>query len=88
MPLLSHPATGVARNDRLALLLLSGLALAIIPLDFTPQEISQDNLGSFAGPEYEIEAQRPSLTIAVPAVASVVEGSTTTFTAAPARRPG
>ena len=32
MPLLSHPATGVARNDRLALLLLSGLALAIIPL--------------------------------------------------------
>ena len=32
MPLLSHPTGGVARNDRLALLLLSGLALAIIPL--------------------------------------------------------
>ena len=32
MSLLSHPTTGVARNDRLALLLLSGLALAIIPL--------------------------------------------------------
>ena len=32
MPLLSHPNSGVARNDRLALLLLSGLALAIIPL--------------------------------------------------------
>ncbi len=32
MPLLSHPSSGVARNDRLALLLLSGLALAIIPL--------------------------------------------------------
>ena len=32
MPLLSHPTSGVARNDRLALLLLSGLALAIIPL--------------------------------------------------------
>ena len=32
MPLLSHPTGGVARNDRLALLLLSALALAIIPL--------------------------------------------------------
>ena len=32
MPLLSHPHSGVARNDRLALVLLSGLALAIIPL--------------------------------------------------------
>ena len=32
MPLVSHPRNGVARNDRLALLLLSGLALAIIPL--------------------------------------------------------
>ena len=32
MSLLSHPSSGVARNDRLALLLLSGLALAIIPL--------------------------------------------------------
>lgn len=32
MPLLSHPTSGVARNDRLALLLLAGLALAIIPL--------------------------------------------------------
>lgn len=32
MSLLSHPTSGVARNDRLALLLLSGLALAIIPL--------------------------------------------------------
>lgn len=32
MPLLSHPTTGVARNDRLALALLAGLALAIIPL--------------------------------------------------------
>ena len=32
MPLLLHPTRGVARNDRLALLLLSGLALAIIPL--------------------------------------------------------
>ena len=32
MFLLSHPSSGVARNDRLALLLLSGLALAIIPL--------------------------------------------------------
>ena len=32
MSLLSHPNSGVARNDRLALLLLSGLALAIIPL--------------------------------------------------------
>lgn len=32
MSLLSHPTSGVARNDRLALLLLCGLALAIIPL--------------------------------------------------------
>ena len=32
MPLLSHPNSGVARNDRLALWLLSGLLLAIIPL--------------------------------------------------------
>ena len=32
MPLLSHPTSGAARNDRLALLLLGGLALAIIPL--------------------------------------------------------
>lgn len=32
MSLLSHPTSGVARNDRLALLLLSALALAIIPL--------------------------------------------------------
>ena len=32
MSVLSQPNSGVARNDRLALLLLSGLALAIIPL--------------------------------------------------------
>ena len=32
MPLHLHPTSGVARNDRLALLLLGGLALAIIPL--------------------------------------------------------
>ena len=30
--MLSHPTTGAARNDRLALLLLGALALAIIPL--------------------------------------------------------
>ena len=32
MSLLLHPTSGAARNDRLALLLLGGLALAIIPL--------------------------------------------------------
>ncbi|WP_230207012.1 right-handed parallel beta-helix repeat-containing protein [Novosphingobium sp. Gsoil 351] len=32
MPLLSQPTSGAARNDRLALYLLGGLALAIIPL--------------------------------------------------------
>ena len=32
MSLLSHPTTGAARNDRLALLLLGALALAVIPL--------------------------------------------------------
>ena len=32
MPLHQHATSGAARNDRLALLLLSGLALAIIPL--------------------------------------------------------
>ena len=32
MPMLSHPNSGVARNDRLALLLLGGLALMVIPL--------------------------------------------------------
>jgi hypothetical protein len=32
MSLLPHPTTGVARNDRLALFLLVGLALAIVPL--------------------------------------------------------
>ena len=32
MPMLSHPHSGVARNDRLTLLLLSALALAVIPL--------------------------------------------------------
>jgi hypothetical protein len=31
MFLLSHPTTGVARNDRLALLLLGGLALVLVP---------------------------------------------------------
>lgn len=32
MPKFSHPTSGAARNDRLALLLLGGLALATIPL--------------------------------------------------------
>ncbi len=57
------------------------LSLAIIPLDFTPQEIGEDMLGSFAGPDYEVEAQRPELTISTSTPASLVEGSTTTLTA-------
>ena len=32
MPILSHPTSGAARNDRLALILLSSLALAVIPV--------------------------------------------------------
>ena len=32
MPTLTHPPRGVARNDRLALLILSALALAIVPM--------------------------------------------------------
>jgi len=32
MSILPHPTTGAARNDRLALILLSGLALAVIPV--------------------------------------------------------